>query len=357
MKSRQAPEPRWQRWAGQATALAAIGALAVSTISIYYTGRSVDATQTQVRIQEQGQITERFARAVEQLGSAQASVRLGAIYSLERLMRDSPADQPTIMEVLCGFVRERSPNKENNYNPHEFTWKPFLEGPWVRRFTATDVQAAVSVLGRRNAANDGSTRVDLSGADLDGAVVAGQFQRAKFSRSSLVKARLEGLFDGADLTEADLARAEAEGVQMTEVDFSNARLDQADLDYARLWSANLTRSSANLVSFKSADLRNADLSDAKGELAFFPRAKLRGAFFVDAQLPHAWFGHADLQDANFLRADLRGARLSDAENVPAAVLCVRVDDETELPPAMTVNRTDCKPNDLAGPSPAPTRGG
>ena len=84
-----------------------------------------------------GQVTDRFGKAVEQLGSNATDVRLGAIYSLERLMNDSTADQPTIMEVLSAYIREHTAARTQSE-----------VGPSI------DVQAALTVLGRRNAVND-----------------------------------------------------------------------------------------------------------------------------------------------------------------------------------------------------------
>lgn len=55
------------------------------------------------------QITERFTKAVEQLGSDNISIRLGGIYALERIANDSEKDHWTIMEVLTAFVREKAP--------------------------------------------------------------------------------------------------------------------------------------------------------------------------------------------------------------------------------------------------------
>ena len=59
-----------------------------------------------LNVAREGQITDRFAKAIELLGSAdensepQMVLRLGAIYSLERIARDSPRDHWTVMEVL-----------------------------------------------------------------------------------------------------------------------------------------------------------------------------------------------------------------------------------------------------------------
>jgi len=38
---------------------------------------------------EQGQVTDRYTKAIEQLGSDKLDVRIGGIYALERIARDS----------------------------------------------------------------------------------------------------------------------------------------------------------------------------------------------------------------------------------------------------------------------------
>ena len=54
------------------------------------------------------EITDRYARAVGDLGHADISVRLGALYALERLARNSTVDTATIYEVLCAWTRVHS---------------------------------------------------------------------------------------------------------------------------------------------------------------------------------------------------------------------------------------------------------
>jgi hypothetical protein len=69
------------------------------------------------RLTEQGHLTDRYAKAIEQLGSAKLDVRLGGIYALERIANDSKRDHPTVVEVLSAFIREHS-------NPAHTDWKP-----------------------------------------------------------------------------------------------------------------------------------------------------------------------------------------------------------------------------------------
>ena len=49
---------------------------------------------------EQGQVTDRYTRAVEQLGHEKAPVRLGALYSLEHLAQDNPEYRQTVVDVV-----------------------------------------------------------------------------------------------------------------------------------------------------------------------------------------------------------------------------------------------------------------
>jgi membrane protein implicated in regulation of membrane protease activity len=95
------PDARLQAASGFRTALVAglAGLAALGSLAM--------ATRT-YRLTQQGQITERYAKAIEQLGSDKLDVRLGGIYGLERIATDSERDHPTVVEVLSAFVREHS---------------------------------------------------------------------------------------------------------------------------------------------------------------------------------------------------------------------------------------------------------
>ncbi|MDP9868251.1 MULTISPECIES: pentapeptide repeat-containing protein [Streptosporangium] len=50
-------------------------------------------------------VTELYTKAVEQLGSDKAAVRLGGLYALERLAQDNPGHRQTIVNVICAYLR------------------------------------------------------------------------------------------------------------------------------------------------------------------------------------------------------------------------------------------------------------
>jgi hypothetical protein len=61
--------------------------------------------------QERAKITDRFANAIGQLGDDVPEVRLGGIYALERIARDSRRDHGAVVEVLTAYVRTRAPSR------------------------------------------------------------------------------------------------------------------------------------------------------------------------------------------------------------------------------------------------------
>ena len=168
-----------------------------------------------------GQVNDRYTKAIEQLGSTELDVRIGGIYALEGVARDSARDRATVMEVLTAFVREHSREQWPPPDSPRTTWITWrgrfrTSGRQQERFTRPDVQAAVAVLGRREARHD-IQPIRLNGADLTGA--------------DLIDANL----GGADLTEATLA-----GADLGSADLTRARLFRTDFTRADLGAATLT---------------------------------------------------------------------------------------------------------------------
>jgi uncharacterized protein YjbI with pentapeptide repeats len=280
-EKRQSRTPRdWVQLATVATAvIAAVGAMA-------YNGLSLNATREQIKITEEGHLTDRFSKAIEQLGSTTSDVRLGGIYALERVMRDSPADQPTIMEVLAAFIRDHAPRTKPAPNPV------------ATALPRTDIQAALTVLGRRNPTRDNQTRIDLHDTVLSGA----DLRRAKLRSANLAGVNLSSANLGsADLVEADLRGANLRGAELSSVDLRVADLRGADLRGASLFATSLY----------AADLRDANVSGADLDYAYVRRADLRGA-----NLSRANLSNADLRDADLSNTDLRGANLRGAHLPP-----------------------------------------
>jgi hypothetical protein len=169
------------------TLIQGLGGL-VLLVGLYLTLRNLQLTQYR-------QITEHYTRAVEQLGSDKLEVRLGAIYALERIARDSERDHWPIMEILTAYVRERAPigaelPPQEDIQPNETP--PTTPKP------ATDIQAVLTVLGRR-------ARTYRKGED----------QGLDLARTNLRYARLAGThLEGAHLANTHLEEALLTGIHL-----------------------------------------------------------------------------------------------------------------------------------------------
>src|SRR6266540_3559002 len=196
------------------TLLQSIGGLFLIA-GVVATWRQVQLTRHQLEILREGQITERFTRAIEQLGSDNLDVRLGGIYALERIAS--------------------------------------------LQFRKPDVQAVVAILGRRDAVGDEElllARVDLRRAylrraNLDHANLRNSSLRGVQGRNTRLRGAVlkqadltKALLQGADLQGADLQRADLTGANLSGADLRGAALDGAVLrgivtDEATRWPEGL----------------------------------------------------------------------------------------------------------------------
>jgi uncharacterized protein YjbI with pentapeptide repeats len=292
---------------------------AVVLIGVYFTWRRLSAAERSNEIAREGQITERFTRAIDQLGEPgddKLDVRLGGIYALERIAIESDKDHGPIMEVLTAFLREHARWQPGSADPMSTEAPPlasFWDAPSRPR---ADFQAVATVLGRRADERRRTEeraldlrRVNLRFADLRDAYLEwAELRGAHLEGANLRRAHLEGAYlRDAHLEWATLREAHVERAYLTEAHLERANLRQAHLKGAYLGGAHLQR----------ADLRGADLGGAD----------LRGADLEGADLEGADLGGARLEGAILGTTDVSGARGLTAAQLRSTV----TDDVTMLP--------------------------
>jgi hypothetical protein len=199
----------------------------------YATWRRLALSEAQLLSAQDTQVTGRYAKAVEQLGDLSLDVRLGGIYSLVRIARNSAVDMGPIIEILGAFARGRSPWPPRI--PGQYTAQAPIEDVPSLGIRAPDVQAAVTVLGRMERSDTPWLRLPTT--DLRKARMYGlNMQDALLGSSSLRGARL---YD-ANLMGADLGGADLRESYLMRADLSKANLRGADLRGAQLDDAKLT---------------------------------------------------------------------------------------------------------------------
>ena len=300
---------------------------AIVLIGLFFAWKRITATERTVEVSKQGQITERFTRAVSQLGASHENggkkleTRLGGIYSLERIARESEENHWPVMEILTAYVRENARPKQKPTPRVETILveggepEKFPPSVLIPRITA-DIQAILTVLGRRTwTYQDGEEhRLNLINTNLQGAVLTGaNLQGAILFRANLQKAMLykSNLLD-AVLDESDLQECNLNYADLQRASLRRARLQKAHLMGARLQHGKLVGTHLSGADLRGADLRGANLEAAKLRGTNLQKAKLMGANLGSASLERANLGEANLEGADLRIADLRETDLEGA---------------------------------------------
>ena len=325
----------------------------------YLTFRRVRAAEDTVRIAEEGQITERFTRSIDQLGSDNLAVRLGGIYALERIAKASRQDHWPIMEVLTAYVKNRSSE----------LFKSELGGG-LKPEVEPDIQAILTVIGRREERwrqleieNLDLSSTFLKGSNLNGAhLEEADLRGANLEGSNLTDAHLEEAdlrsanLEGSNLTDTHLERADLRGAHLEGLNFTDGHLEGAYLNEAHLKGADFSRahlekaylSDAHLegADFNYAHLEGADLNDAHLEGALLNGAYLEEAELYDTHLEGAFFLGAHLQGAKLSRAHLEGANLTNALGLTQDQIdLAHIDGTTLLPDNLSATKTESNDQD------------
>jgi uncharacterized protein YjbI with pentapeptide repeats len=232
------------------------------------------------------------------------------------------------METLCAYVRKNAgvatfPTKEvmslqrkrpNRLNPSE---EDTLRKHWKSVILpSVDVQAAISVIGRRTqeqrsfesvqreaaaGQNSNAWRLDLTGCNILRANFGGlDFSEALFTGSNI---------EGGQFSNAALQGARFIGAHLPNTRFDNATLDRANCFGCHMPNASLWRANLNEATFEGAYLDNASFQKASLIGAFFYGTHLNGAGMQSVNAEGAMLDSANLECATLTAAHLEGASL------------------------------------------------
>jgi hypothetical protein len=236
---------------GLLAGLAVVAGTAVGALNLRETQRQNRAV---LEVERRGQVTERFTRAIEQLGQhgdEKLDVRIGAVYALEQIAQDSDELHWPIMEVLTAYLREharagpvldaladgadRRPPADHQAIATVIGRRRRIASPWLPGTAAPYVAWAGDL--KREPGSLNLRRVSLPGVDWAFAhLEEAHLEEARLEGAELWGAHLEGAYlDGAHLEGARLSEAHVEHTRLI-----GAHLERADVGWSRLEGANLT---------------------------------------------------------------------------------------------------------------------
>jgi Pentapeptide repeats (8 copies) len=226
-------------------------AAAFFVVTAYFGWQQLVQNSQQLAISRYGQVTEHFTKAVGQLGDSSPDIRIGGIFGLARIAKESPStDGEAVAQILIGYIRSRAP------------WPPTHPGQYIAdapikdvpslRTRAIDVQTALTALGAETFAIRGAvteealaqagSRRQMSGVDLRRANMWGAnfpgywFEGANLQGAGIRKANLRR----SNLQDANLQGANLQGTDLRGANLQNALLQGADLSNAVIGNAELS---------------------------------------------------------------------------------------------------------------------
>ncbi len=240
------------------------------------------ATQHSIVLSEERLVADRYSKAIDQLGQSTTQTRLGGIYALGSISKNSPEYVSIVDNVLASYVKQ---------NCHQDS------------ALKEELQASIDILTRKQfydfQSGEVKDGINLSKVKLNG---------FDFNKSSLRNARLtEADMDRSDFVEADLSGLNANGTT-----FFRADLDRAIIEHAQLFGADFSQASLVGASVKNCNLKLAKLKEA--------------------DLSKAIFTGCDMKDVDLENAKLYGTDLRDTKGLTKELLKnALIDENTKLP--------------------------
>ena len=294
------------------------------------------------RLEQEGHMTDRITKAVEQLGADKIvrrdgveesvpniEVRMGAILSLERIAQDSTAndkgrDHVRVMEILCAYIRENSnarklvavpsanPNEEvedegnslgeagsggdtadrsqsERHTQSEMTYK---------RGIRSDVELAIAVITRRN---DEQLRVE---AAWPGSLEASTIWPFDHKETALAERRLPKARSNGSSPKARIIRSGAHDRHERNTSYSGYRVDLSGSNFRSTSISDLLRS--------KKVLSGAFFMDCNAQDVRLCRCLLRCAIILDGSFDGADFSEAEMQGAWLAETSLEGAKFDNS---------------------------------------------
>ena len=345
----------------------AAGSLGAGTLIVALLGAPFLIWNTMIKqkaleFQKEGHITDRIAKALEQLGVEKTTivkgkettvrnieVRIGGLLSLERISQDSVRydngrDHVRVMEILCAYVRENAPASgardfplpeweglaDDASDAEKAAQKKSREARFANRHESNarqwadslpkpreDIALALQIIGRRDADQRLAEARWGPEATPDATWV---FDTPCPVLRPILPEPPEGAPHGKDALDSYLAELEKwlSGIRAYtgyRPDLRETNLQGADL-------SNLILSGSLL---REARMEGADLSAARMEGADLRFARMEGANLIAARMEGANLIEARMEGAVLFKARMQGAVLSAARMQGAVLRAARME--------------------------------
>ncbi|RIK56228.1 hypothetical protein DCC62_30600 [candidate division KSB1 bacterium] len=237
---------------------------AIFLLSLFIAWKNIETTK-------ESQFTDRYLRAIEQLRNENMEIRIGAIYALDRIAKESKDGYIAVIQVLSHYVRANSPylpkGAENIPHNDSFTNRP---NNLSKNDLPDDIQAIIAIIRTREPFRLTLERyfeIDLSNSNLQGA--------------NFIKANLAGInFSGSNLRGAIFIEANLHSTNFTDAVLANATIENTNAKNAIFMNADLRNASLFSTSVYGAKFAK-KVEDQPDSVSYVQKANLTGAVLDD----------------------------------------------------------------------------
>ena len=253
-------------------------------IGLVFTWEQLSDTKNIIEISEERLITDRYSKAIDQLGSNKTQIRLGGIYSLGQIANSAKEYIPVVNKVLATYIRQNY--NYPNVNIHE------------------ELQASIDIITYRDS-NYQTSITTSQGANLSNVIL----ESYAFDGAILINA----ILNSSNVSQSSFVKSNLSGMSAYEADFKRANFKESTLSKSTLYGACFEQAILTGSIVKNADLRLANLKEAN--LSY---CDLTGCNLTDANLNGAFLYNANLTNVKGLtKAQIQSAKTNYQTKLPS----------------------------------------
>lgn len=314
---------------------------------LYLNHKRLQNLEKQTETTEKGHYTERFTKAIEQLGSENDAIVLGGIYALANLAKDKAETYyTTVYDTLCAYVRNRlgissKDSLDTNSLVFFVTRKDVTNKEVYFKNLPIPIQTIFNILDDRknqvdndkydkkftpDFTNTNFASFDLAKTNFDKArlnqtnLKHTNLTRVSFNKSILIETDFEGanlenvIFKDLHLIDSNLKDVNLQGALLEDVRINSSNLENTNFRGANFYKVECTSSTLNESNFSDTKINSVDFSNSKFQKARFMKSELKIVEFKNAKLEEAVFQNVNaihdvsFQDANLYRANFRNVK-------------------------------------------------
>lgn len=327
---------------------------------LYLNQRRLKVNENQLRVNEEGNVTERFKNAIEQLGNKESStVRLGAIYSLNRIANDSVKDQKSIQKIICTHLIDIAKGKQSNeiqsildlFRENKIYEGELinLSGAKINNAIFEDINFSKSVSKRIEISNSRFTNVNFENSkiplaklhkcdflpynvinvkDLNSSL-NNNLAQADINLSSINECNFYNVwffktrFHGAKFIKSNfngcyLVEMQKQSGSIINSQFNNCLMHKSRMNSHRIYYTRFSKCEMEEILFDSSNITNSIFIDTNLKKSNFRSCKLQGTIFKNVNLDGSNFEYTDLQNTQFLYSNLTGILWDNSKNIKLA---------------------------------------